>query len=97
MQTPNVLCFPFVHVGKISKDVSNSFFLLENVKHFKCSVSVYHITVLRSHDLFTFVIVHSSKIFVVDVFDVNPLNFEVSFKFQCVIFPPKGKSFLLVA
>jgi hypothetical protein len=33
---------------------------------------------------------------VVDILDVDPLNLEVAFKLQSVVFPPKGESLLMV-
>ena len=34
--------------------------------------------------------------FVIDIFDINPLNLEVPFEFQRMVLPPKWKCLLMV-
>ena len=34
---------------------------------------------------------------IVDILYVNPLNLEVALKFQCMVLPPEGESFLVIA
>ena len=39
----------------------------------------------------------SVEMFVVDIFDVDPLYFEMSFEFEGVVLPPERKGFFVVA
>jgi len=92
-----VLRLPFVHVGKIIEDVTFGDFSIENGEHLISGVAIECIAVFGLDCFFSFDVIEIVKMFIVDVFDVDPFEFEISFEFEGVIFPPEGKGLLVIS
>jgi len=55
------------------------------------------VAILRFDHFVALSVVQSRKVLVVDVFDVDPFELEVSFELERVVLPPEGESFFMVA
>ena len=71
-------------------------FAIEDIKHFQSSLSIKSITVFTLNDFLSICIVESCKIFIIDIFDIDPLDFEIALKFQGMILPPERESLLMI-
>jgi hypothetical protein len=91
-----VVFLSIVHFGKIVKYVPFCRPVIINLKHSGCCFRVNQITVFRFCDFLTLLAIKATKVFVVDIFDVEPLYAKKSLEFHRLIFPPKGKCFLIV-
>jgi hypothetical protein len=97
VQFPDVLHLTLVHVCKIAKNGSLGLFACENFKHFASRMGINSVTVLTLNDLLSLGIVESAEMLVVDVFDIDPFDFEIALEFQRMVLPPEGEGLLMVA
>lgn len=92
----DVLRLSLIHIGEIVENVSFYFFFVEDTKHLERRLSIKSIAIFAFDDFFTVSVIKSCKMFVIDIFDINPFDFEVAFELKGMILPPEGKSLLVI-
>lgn len=93
----DILRLSFVHIGKIHEDVPFALLICKHFQHFVGGFTIQSIAIFAFHHLFTLIVVKTSKMLIIDVLYVYPFNLEITLELECMIFPPEGKSLLMIS
>lgn len=93
---PGIVFLSFIHVLEIVEDpfVFHGF-LLEYFQHRLGGLFVDRITIFGFRYVFPLSVEESLKVFIVDIFNIKPLNFKKALEFEGMIIPPVGEGFLV--
>jgi len=93
----DVFSLSFVHVGEIAEDGPLKLFGGYDFEHLAGDCSLHGVAVLALDDFLSLGVVEAGEVFVIDVFDVDPLYLEVALELEGVVLPPEGEGLLVVA
>lgn len=91
-----IVFLSIIHFIKVIKYISFQGSFFKYFKHLICGFKIKKITILWLCYFLIINVIKSIKMFVINVFNWDPLNDKKSFKFHWMIFPPEGKCFFIV-